>query len=235
MKRLRTPASRACFAIASTALTCVCYSAICCSAQENGLGPQAPEAALVADAQTVALGTSGATLQAPAAWVRTEPRSPMIAAEFAIPKSAGDPADGRVTIMSAGGSVDANIKRWVGQFQAAQAGETVTPKIEKQTLAGQEVHLVDLSGTYLDSTRGPFGPKVERPSYRMLAAIIVLRQGGQHFVKLYGPRATIDRTAPAFKAFLGSLTLATAAQEQTTSPQSPARATPAGGPLPARP
>ncbi len=192
-----TPTNFVCLAILGG-----CFPTICCWGQETVTKEQG--AAAVVD--SVALGTSGASLRVPRGWVRKEPRSEMIAAEFAIPKVAGDSEDGRLTIMSAGGSIDANIQRWLGQFTAA-AGETLVPKLEKKSIADQEVHLIDISGTYQDSSRGPFGPKVERPGYRMLAAIIVLKQGGQHFVKFYGPQATIAQAAPSFTTFLDSLTL----------------------------
>ena len=47
--------------------------------------------------------------------------------------------------------------------------------------------IVDLSGTYMDRP-GPMAPGVERPNYRMLAAIIETTQNGNHFIKFYGPQ-----------------------------------------------
>ncbi len=44
--------------------------------------------------------------------------------EFAIPAAEGDKADGRFTIMAAGGSVDANIDRWYAQFSQPDGGST---------------------------------------------------------------------------------------------------------------
>ncbi|MBC8871448.1 MAG: hypothetical protein H8E44_18650 [Planctomycetes bacterium] len=44
-------------------------------------------------------------------------KSAMIQAEFALPKAEGDVRDGRLTVVKAGGSIDANIRRWRHQFE----------------------------------------------------------------------------------------------------------------------
>ena len=43
-------------------------------------------------------------------------------AQIAIPAVAGDREDGLVTIMAAGGSLEENVARWVGQFEAPGGG-----------------------------------------------------------------------------------------------------------------
>ena len=68
-----------------------------------------------------------------------------------------------MTIMGAGGSVEANIDRWIGQFTQPDGSDTKkAAKIEQKKIGGQEVHLVDVAGTYKDQ-RGPFagGPVVD--------------------------------------------------------------------------
>jgi len=128
----------------------------------------------------------------------------MVEREFAVPASPGDERDGRVTIMAAGGGVEANIERWCGQFTQPDGADTGDrAKVEKKTIAGHEVHLVDISGSYNES-RGPFGPGVLRPDYRMLAAIISIGQV-DYFVKFYGPRRTVADNEDAFQAMIGSL------------------------------
>ena len=62
------------------------------------------------------------------AWTRKPAGSPFVAAEFCLPRADGDDADGRLTISTAGGSVEANIDRWKGQFQPQ-------PKSAKQDLS----------------------------------------------------------------------------------------------------
>ena len=78
-------------------------------------------------------------------------------------------------------------------------------KIGKKKIGDLEVTLVDLTGDYQDSPRGPFGPKVNIPGYRMLAVIIPLENGGTWFVKSYGPKATMKAAEPSFAAMVDGI------------------------------
>jgi hypothetical protein len=140
-------------------------------------------------------------LTAPGNWVRKAPRVEFIRAEFSLPRSEGDSADGRLTVSVAGGSLEDNINRWRQQF----AGKPEKESLEHLKASGIDVTLVDLSGTYNDQ-RGPFAPATECPGYRMLGAIFDV--GGQlHFVKAYGPAKTMAARAGEFRAFVESLKL----------------------------
>ena len=126
--------------------------------------------------------------------------------EFAIPAAKGDAADGRMTVMGAGGGIEANIERWYGQFTQPDGGSTrERAKVKKIKAGGQDVHLVDISGTFKDQ-RGPAAPAAERPKYRMLAAIIVTQSLGNYFVKLYGPERTVADQEKAFVTMIEGLT-----------------------------
>lgn len=144
-------------------------------------------------------------LTAPAKWISKEPRSRIVEFEFEVPAFEGDSTAGRVTVMGAGGGVEANIDRWKGQFKAGE-GENVAADVKKLTVSGQEVHLVDIKGTYLDKP-GPFvpGPGVECPNYRMLGAVIVTKDAGQYFVKMYGPANTVGAAEPGFKKMIDGM------------------------------
>ena len=144
-------------------------------------------------------------------WKSVTPRSRMLEAEIKVPRVGDDPADGRLTIMGAGGTIEANITRWKGQFSQPDGSDTSDKtKVDVKTIADQKVHVVDIVGTYLDSPGGPMagGPKVERPNYRMLAAIIETENFGNYFVKFYGPKPTVDKNEKAFKEMIKSLKIA---------------------------
>jgi len=144
-------------------------------------------------------------LQAPDTWASRQPRTRIVEHEFAVPQSEGDELEGRVTVMGAGGGVEANIDRWIQQFSQPDGSATKEKaKIEKREIAGQKVTVVDLSGTYMDRP-GPMAPGVERPNYRMLGAIIETKQNGNHFIKFYGPQRTVTANAEAFTKMLDSL------------------------------
>ena len=48
-------------------------------------------------------------------------------------------------------------------------------------------------------------PGVERPNYRMMAAIVETKKNGNHFFKFYGPQRTVTDNAEAFGRMLDSL------------------------------
>ena len=144
-------------------------------------------------------------LKAPAAWKMKKPRTRIVAYEFGLPAAKGDSVDGRLTIMAAGGSIEANVDRWIGQF--VQPDGTATKNRADTTqkkIAGQQVHFVDIAGTYQDR-RGPFGPAIARENYRMLGVIIQLKGKGNYFVKLYGPHKTVSAAEKPFQGFIESL------------------------------
>ncbi|MFM1903077.1 MAG: hypothetical protein RLZZ440_977 [Planctomycetota bacterium] len=159
-------------------------------------------AAAAAPAFTIAGGSL--SLAAPEGFEQVRPKSMMVETEFAIP-SEGDAPAGRMTVMGAGGSVEANIDRWAGQFSQPDGGDTkekvATKKLE---IAGCKVTIVDITGTFLDQPGGPFagGPTVQRPDYRMLAAIVITPEAGNYFIKFYGPAATVGKHAAGFQTML---------------------------------
>jgi hypothetical protein len=142
---------------------------------------------------------AGIQLAAPPGWETRPPGSALIAAEFSLPRADGDDTDGRLTISTAGGTVEANIDRWKGQFDP-QPQEASQEEID---VAGKKVTIVDLSGDFNDQ-RGPFAPAVKRPGYRMIAAVIPA-DGQLHFVKATGPQNTIAKHSDAIQQFIRSV------------------------------
>jgi len=151
------------------------------------------------------IGDGKLALMAPANWTEKKPAINFIEAEYTIPPAQGDENPGRLTAMGAGGSVEDNVKRWADQF--AGEGGAAKPKLDKLTVGGAEIQLVDLSGTYKDSPGGPFagGKTIMRNNYRMLGAIIQTKDKGNYFLKLYGPKATIDENEKGFQEMVKSL------------------------------
>lgn len=143
-------------------------------------------------------------VEAPRHWEQKMPKSSILAYEFWSPAADGDEVGGRLTISSAGGSVHANLERWYGQFTQPDGQQSSkVAKVEEQTVAGQAVHLVDLSGTYHDRPN-PMAPGVDRPGYRLLGAIIETEEAN-FFLKFYGPERTIAAERTAFLQMIESL------------------------------
>ena len=170
--------------------------------------PQAEKVIPEAGAFDVVVAKGALSFKAPGSWEKGTPKSSFVEYEISVPSRDGDDKDGRLTISRAGGSVEANINRWFGQYSQPDGGETKdVAKVTESKIGDNEVTWVDIPGTLMDKQGGPMspGPMVERENYQMLAAIIQAGEHGQCFVKLYGPRKTISDNADAFKAFVESL------------------------------
>jgi hypothetical protein len=151
---------------------------------------------------SISLGEGAISMMAPSTWEVKKPRSRIVQYEFAAPVAKDDKIPGRVTIMGAGGSIDDNLNRWMGQFVQTDGKTTKQhTKVTKKELTVGVLHVVDITGTFMDRAGGPFtrAPTVKREGYRMLGAIIVTPKSGQYFVKLYGPKATIESHAAGFR------------------------------------
>jgi hypothetical protein len=133
----------------------------------------------------------------------------MRAATYTVPATAGDSEDGECAVFyfgpGQGGGVDANVKRWVGQFQAPSGGPADSlAKTTKKTINGVVVTIVDVAGTYMFRP-APMAPQATpKPGYRMLAAVA---EGSQApvFFKLTAPKKTADAVEAEFLKMLESL------------------------------
>jgi hypothetical protein len=170
-----------------------------------GLAPKAQ----AQEATKVELAGGKLVLQAPADWKKIQPKSTILQYEFTAPADAKpDEPSARITISQAGGSIDANIERWYGQFEQPDGKSTKDKsKTEKFDAAGQTVHWVDIPGTFKETMGGPFagGKTVLREDYRMLGAIIVTKDQQQIFIKLTGPKDLLEKLSSDFKKSLQAL------------------------------
>ena len=147
------------------------------------------------------------TWKDPPAWKRNPPANPMRVAEYVVPKIAPDTEEPECVVNTfgagQGGTVDANIDRWVRQFDPDSASN-----LEKRgkDVAGMKVTIVELAGTY----RGmgmPGGPQTgPKKGYRMIAAIVESPKG-MFFFKMTGPEASVREARAPFEAMLDSLSI----------------------------
>jgi hypothetical protein len=152
-------------------------------------------------AETVA----GLHWMAPAGW-KTQGTAPMRAATYKLPPAPGD-QDGAECVVyffgkDQGGTVQANIERWSGQFTGPD-GKPANAKIAKRTVHGLPVSTIDVTGAY-SGMGGPMATaKTVAPGYRLLGAIIE-DPGGNVFVKFTGPTKTIAANERSFQELLES-------------------------------
>jgi len=133
----------------------------------------------------------------------------MRAASYAIEPASGDSEGGECIVYyfgpGQGGGVEANIQRWIGQFEAPGGGPADgLAERSRKTVNGIEVTLLDLTGTYLFKPF-PMAPSAtKKPGYRMLAAIAEGKDAPVFF-KLTAPQKTAAAAEPAFRQMIESL------------------------------
>lgn len=150
----------------------------------------------------------GLAWSAPKEWEAQGAR-PMRVATYRLPPAKGDSEPAELAIFyfgqGQGGGVDANIKRWVGQFQKPD-GSPMTDKdakTKKESVNGLPVTTVDVKGTYAGG--GPMmGPSTPKPNHRLLGAIVEGPEGAVFF-KLTGPEKTVAAAEKPFHKMLESV------------------------------
>jgi hypothetical protein len=156
--------------------------------------------ALVLGVQSASTGTL--TFTKPAAWNSRAAASSMRVAEFVVPRALGDAEDGELIVYffaGGGGTVEANLQRWITQVQS-----TKEPVRTTATVNGLRLTSLDITGTYVAEVRPGSSEHYSKPGYRMRATVVET-PGGPYFIKLTGPARTIDSAGAAFDTFLHSL------------------------------
>ena len=144
------------------------------------------------------------TLNVPSKWKQEEPSNNLRLGQFKLPPEEGDKPVTELVISSFGGDgggVDQNFKRWVDQF---------TPDARKVKLTSGECkqgkyYVNDITGTYLQSTGGPFagGKKTPMPGYRSISVVLAVPEKGVYFLRLTGPEKTVTAAAESFRKSFG--------------------------------
>lgn len=140
----------------------------------------------------------------PSHWKEQEPSSRLRKAQFEIPQVEGDsdPAELVVSFFEgSGGGIDANVQRWVNQFQSKER----TAKLTEGTSKQGKYAFAEIAGTY----NKPVGPPIRQqtkpmPGARMLGVILTVEGKGNYFLKLTGPEKTVAAAADAFRASFGA-------------------------------
>ncbi len=156
-----------------------------------------------AEGETKEVKLRDLTLKVPAAWKQEEPKSRLRLSQFSIPAAKGDKENAELAVFTfgAGGGIEANIRRWIGQFQPDERKVAIYSGKSHQ---GQYV-LVDLSGTY----NKPIGPPIQQktepaPGTRAVNVILAIPEKGLYFLKLVGEQATVSGQIDALRRSFGA-------------------------------
>jgi hypothetical protein len=147
----------------------------------------------------LAESAAGLGWTAPSGW-SSEGARPMRAATYRVAPATGDTVAAECGVYfygsGQGGSVDANIERWKGQFLGPD-GKVPPAKVATRKAGGLAVTMIDTAGAY----SGVGG--TSSPGYRLLGAVVE-GPGGNVFVKFTGPAKTIGANQQKFEQLLAS-------------------------------
>lgn len=139
------------------------------------------------------------TFERPADWSWIVPSSPMRKAQLSAPGEDGV-ANAEITFFyfgaGEGGSVAANVQRWLGQFEGAQSHE------KTEQVGSTRITWVQASGTFLSGMPGQ--PSTPMPSYALRGAILENSEGNV-FVKMTGPQSTVEAAEKDFEKMVKSI------------------------------
>jgi len=153
-------------------------------------------------ADPVEFQVANLVFERPDGWAWVPPPSAMRKAQLAPPAIGESPAPEVVFFHfgpDQGGSVQANIQRWVDQFQGGSA--TANALQREEVFGGVKVTFVTATGTFLSGMPG--GPTTPMPGYGLYAAILEGTQGNV-FVKMTGPDPAVRAAVPAFESMISA-------------------------------
>jgi len=152
------------------------------------------------------VSVAGVAWTVPAGWEDAGSRS-MRVATYTIRTNREGTAECAVFYFGSGqgGDVQANIDRWVNQFEQADG----TPSSERAKTARSEqsgwpLTTVDVSGAYNGGMGSTPTGQSSQPGYRMIGAIVEGPEGPVFF-KLTGPEAVVESSTAHFQSLLESL------------------------------
>ena len=147
----------------------------------------------------LAESAAGLKWTAPAGWTSQGP-APFRVVTYTVP----DRAECIVYFFGAGqgGSVDANLARWKGQF--SQNGKPAEAKVAKRTVHGVNMTTIDLTGTYMATGGQVKEGQGPQSGYHMMAAVAE-GPGGNIFIRFIGPEKVVAAGLAKYEQLLASL------------------------------
>jgi hypothetical protein len=156
---------------------------------------------------SLSVHAAGLAFTAPSTWKSVATSSSMRVAQYVLPRAAGDTADAELVVYyfgGTGGTVEANIERWVGQMRQPDGRpSSAVAKRQSRTVNGLKVTLVDVPGTYVAEMTPGASERHNSPNFHLRAAVIET-SNGPYFIKLTGPAKTVAASEKQFETFLAS-------------------------------
>ncbi len=136
---------------------------------------------------------------------RVAPKSAMRKASYEVPHVATDTEDGDLAVFyfgpGQGGSIDANVDRWVKQFTGVAPGDV---KRADREANGLHQHTVEITNGTFDAGSMSMAAATPKKDYALQGAIVEAPSGA-YFFKMTGPAKTIAAARTAFLQLLDSV------------------------------
>ena len=107
----------------------------------------------------------------PAKWTVVPNPNTMRLATYHVPAAAGAPDEAELSVTRAGGSTEANVQRWIGQFADAGPDKRTEKKVH-----GLKIAMVEVSGTFQAGGMTPEA-KGPRPGWSLRGAVVETGDG----------------------------------------------------------
>jgi len=155
---------------------------------------------------TARLAFVGLEANAPTAWTIVPPETGKRLAQFKI-TAPGEGVTAQVVVFyfgqREGGTAEANIERWRGQFVVGPEDRPVVPAIDRFQSNGMTVTTAELRGAYARGIGvGPVG--TPKPDQILLAAVVESPRGNL-IIQLHGAAAAVNAQREGFLAFIRSI------------------------------
>jgi hypothetical protein len=163
-----------------------------------------PFLVVAAAAVITAESAAGLTWTAPMGW-KNQGAQPLRVATYMVTPVTGDVDNAECAVYffgaGQGGSVQANLDRWKGQFTGTD-GKSAAAKVATRMVHGLTATTIDTSGSY-SGLGGPLASGSLKAGYRLLGAIVE-GPGGNVFIKFTGPIKTMAANQQKFEQLLTS-------------------------------
>ncbi len=181
------------------------------SGQASTAAPSSAKPAASPESKVAAAphGQSVLRFVAQAGWVEEPTSSAMRVGQYRLPKLETDAEDATLIVYhfgaAGGGGFEANLERWASQMEQPDGSDSASKIAHLQRKHGEvALHEAWLDGTLVAETMPGSGERLNKPGFRLRAAMLEVPGTTAYYAKLTGPKATVERWEASWNAFLTS-------------------------------
>lgn len=148
------------------------------------------------------------TFTLPEGWIAEAPAVALRKVQARVPRAAGDGHDAELTVLWRGavgmGPLEAQLTRWSQQLtQPDGTSSRERLVLSTRKVGGRDVIEAELAGTCVAEKLPGSPERWNELDWKLLGAVIE-SEFGPYYLRLLGPRATVDAAAAGFRALIES-------------------------------